>query len=1049
MPLRVMHPVRVVIDSTMLDPARAGVLAEAVEAGVTRAARAGRDRVLATLPAGTQITVAAPETSWTGAAAHLSADRKAAVEGVIAGAIARALDAAGIAEGRWERAAPTGDRRVAEAVDEGRFSAPLRRYVVPSYRGGHEAVPVTGGADREHELEPVSVWASVTTENFTERFWVALSEREHLWPTSGLLGALFQRADGNYGVGAVRFPDQTVLPDFSFDRHLFPRFEDPAAGGRRLDLDPSQVYRLRYSGDGSDAGWVIPAHYRDGFLARAAQRHPRLPGQHPDDHRRSLMALVEDGLQARVAAAGKAGVTSFLLLSAGSFSTLLQLVGQPDWVRPGLDLVLLPLSDRVRPRTADQEDGAGLPADAGDSTGGAPAAGSGTATADPGGAGAAGPPADGSGQAGQDPRTGTVWPAIPLRGDPLFCAPFLGEPEAAVAADGAVLLAWIRRLARQLQVPECEFAGQFALNCAAVIGARARSVGVRAIQSADTTDVSVRVDGSGNNGYVHVRPGDSAQLADLRLLARIGAELHEFARAVIDRYSRAPTGEQLRAAGSAGGWELRFLEALAAALGDAFEVVFSETCRVLLLAQLRSSARGIAGRQQAFPATLTVFTQSVDAFGPRIVQFSALRRALEHSIQMRRTGTVREVLNTTTARPVPVGEKHGNVENDDAPIPAEPQFEGGRIEIAAPLQDYPEAVLAVIENLRVSGSRARRTVDFMGRTWTVEDLGGEINKRRSVLNHTDPLFFQIGDITEVFSGSGDDHDRTRKFLADLLEDMAAANEAMRRKASHEADGAEFAVGAAQYVRQVGGTDWRGLTFELHGLHLLADEQLRPVVGGDRLYAEGLNRALRHKADLDDVLGLAASAGVIVLGLLCAPLGAVAASAITGLAGIGLAWHDVDEAMQKTEAYRSLDVDPALLQRWEDVQAAQITALLSVAFSVFDVGHVGKAAHELVGAVRLLPKAVERAGMAGAAREAFAATRRAALKNLSAEVLQKAAREAVQAGAVAAVMGELLPRVISPALVPWLEEQARLNGSLTPVEQDDVRRILAELKKDQR
>ena len=47
MPLRVMHPVRVVIDSTMLDPARAGVLAEAVEAGVTRAARAGRDRVLA------------------------------------------------------------------------------------------------------------------------------------------------------------------------------------------------------------------------------------------------------------------------------------------------------------------------------------------------------------------------------------------------------------------------------------------------------------------------------------------------------------------------------------------------------------------------------------------------------------------------------------------------------------------------------------------------------------------------------------------------------------------------------------------------------------------------------------------------------------------------------------------------------------------------------------------------------------------------------------------------------------------------------------------
>jgi hypothetical protein len=53
--------------------------------------------------------------------------------------------------------------------------------------------------------------------------------------------------------------------------------------------------------------------------------------------------------------------------------------------------------------------------------------------------------------------------------------------------------------------------------------------------------------------------------------------------------------------------------------------------------------------------------------------------------------------------------------------------------------------------------------------------------------------------------------------------MLRAHTGMIEESSDPDDGAWFALKASQYVEREGGTDWRGLRFELHGIHALADE----------------------------------------------------------------------------------------------------------------------------------------------------------------------------------------------------------------------------------
>lgn len=602
------------------------------------------------------------------------------------------------------------------------------------------------------------------------------------------------------------------------------------------------------------------------------------------------------------------------------------------------------------------------------------------------------------------------------RDDLDVCEPFHVEPAVSRLYDVRDLAGRMRALAAGLGIDECGYLGTFAVHAAEWITLHAHGVGVAAAGSPVRTSVTVHPDGTGNNGYVDVQPGAGPDLEWLKTLASLTRELVSFAADLTDTYGYSQNAGLvgvLEDSPDYGGWLLRFYRAFNRAMVLAHETLFTETCRLLLLQQLRSSADGIAGRRDpaAFPGVLENLRMKLDTLGEVVLWPQVLLDTLAHAADVYATGgTVREVLS----------------------IQPTSDYDDVTIYLPAPIGRVPRRVLERVADGRLEMRGRERVIVFEDGTYTADGLRDMLNKRRAVLNASDPLFFQIPDLQRLALITEGGPDELQRYLRDLLDEMDSANRKMTAEAGDPEDGGAFALEASQYVKREGGRDARGLRYQLQGIHQLADDLLRPYLAGDPYFAEGINQAIDHKADSDVLLAIASSVGIIVLGLLCAPLGAVAAAAITGAAGIAFAVHDVLDAQRQTDLYHALE-DPELFEHWQDVQLAQLMAAISVAFSVFDVVSVGKAAHELTSTALAAMKVSEKQGARTAVKLVAESAREQILKGLSEQMLARAVREAVAQGVVVAVMNTLLPHVIEPVLVPWIRRQAQEHGTLAEVD----------------
>lgn len=608
-----------------------------------------------------------------------------------------------------------------------------------------------------------------------------------------------------------------------------------------------------------------------------------------------------------------------------------------------------------------------------------------------------------------------LWPTTGVEGEQLVCKPYLAEPPADELTADHGLVAAMRRIAAALEVPECAYLGNFARNAARVVAGRARGIGLAAVRATSTTDVTVRHDGQGNNGFLDIRPGASPEFDYLRMLAGIARQVSDFGTDVVSCYLDRRNAGLVRVDPDrdpdAAGWALRFSGDFGEDMTHGYMHLYAETCRSLLLQQLRSSRQGIVARKDTnFEQTLEAFTATLDILGQTVVELTTLRRAIRHGDDVSATGTVREVLS----------------------IAKTTRYRGETYDLPAPITYVPARILDVVGDARVERRGSQRVAVFQGRDWSVTDLDTSIGTRRGLLNQVDPLFLQVSDLESLFAGAQRDPASVRRFLADLLAEMFRANAEMTEESSDPDDGAFFALEASQYVAREGGRDWRGLKFELQGIHALADEQLRARIGRDWRYADGINRAIGRKANWDSFVAIFATVGIITLGLLCAPLGAVAVAAVTGVAGLAMTALDVLEADRQTDLYRSLE-NPELFLRWQEVQLAQLMAGLSIAFSVFDVVNVGRAAHVIVGVARRGLRVAERAGVGMAVRSIGRSARRELVRNMTQEIMENAVRQAVQELVIVEVMNLLLPRVITPILVPWLRQQALEHGTLAEVD----------------
>ncbi|MGW1765480.1 hypothetical protein ACWCQL_15590 [Streptomyces sp. NPDC002073] len=644
-------------------------------------------------------------------------------------------------------------------------------------------------------------------------------------------------------------------------------------------------------------------------------------------------------------------------------------------------------------------------------------------TAVPRPAAAAARPAPGAVQAGAGAARQQAKPSKPawprdLTGKTLACSPYEGEPEwRSLPRSGDRLGDGIRHLARLLDLPECAYAGMFTLNCARVISARAHAVGMASVKSTVTTQVAVRGDGKGNNGYLHLRPGPAPELGFMHRLAEAAAAVRELADEVAVVYQLPDNAPRIRPAGGgpvshAAGWSLGFLKEVHSTLTDGCTYLYAETCRVLLLQQLRSSRTAIVQRSGPHAAeSVQHFSQVLDVLGGSVVKLTVLLTALRHAERTGVTGPVRTVLSVRERQYRPGYHEH-------------------HVLLPPPINHVSARTLTELADSRIERGGTVHLAVHGGRNWTAADLEAGINARRGLVNQVDPLFFQIGDLEEVFVSAQRDPTAAGAFLKNLLAQMDRANAEMTRKAGEPEGGAFFALEVSRRVEATSRRDERGLWFQLSGIHAMADEELRPHAGTLQEYVDGVNLALGRKYQADTAVKAFASVGVLVLGLLCAPLGAAAAGLITGAVSVSLAVSDYLDAQEKGRLYQSV-MDPEALLHWQEVQAEQLSAAIGLAFSVFDLHQIAGGAKAIVGRAAQVWKVGRRAG----AQMAAASVRRRLVKNMADELLEHALKQAVTQAVVTQVIDEVVTRVVTPAVQAWTREQGLRHGTWEPGPED--------------
>lgn len=614
---------------------------------------------------------------------------------------------------------------------------------------------------------------------------------------------------------------------------------------------------------------------------------------------------------------------------------------------------------------------------------------------------------------------GSRWPVLGLGGEPLACTSFLGEPPVHQLADGAKFLdAQMRDLASALEVDYCGYAGMFCLNLARLIGARAHAIGVTSIYSTMTTSVTARPDGGGNNGFVDIRPGESPELEYMKALGDLAVRVQTLADDISRTY-RAEANRQLiywdddhQYDPDPVAWSVRFWIELSDIMTTSCMWLYAETCRAMLLQQLRSSHSAIVARQDQFPDTRRRFDEALGILGESAVKLSVLKTAISHARRLGLTGSVREVLSQ---RPPP--RRWGKDEMIWEP---------------APMESMAPQLIDVLTGAGIERHGGNYVARWDGRLWTTSDLEQGASLRRSLLNMVDPLFFQVSDLDQLYNQFRINPSSSETYLRELLNTMRQANEEMTREASSWEEGAFFALEASQWVAAKGGVNSQGLHYDLQGIHKLADDALRPWAGRVYYYNEGLDRAISVKANWDCFVQVFSIAGVIALALLCAPLGAVAVGAVTSAASVVLALRDVAEADRLEDLYRSLE-DPEAILSWQDVELSRLMADLSVAFLIFEVTPLTKGAKAIVAGTQKALREVAEQGLRGAARATLRSARRAVLANMTEQVLRNALQHAVTSAAVAGSMQLVLPTVITPVLVPWMRGIALEHGTLTSLD----------------
>ena len=999
MPIAVNIPTRLRVDPAALVERREDI-AEALAAAAFRGLKNSRDSVLADRGGYIEVELKPPTFTWSGvAAATIGEKERAPIEALVRDTLVQAAEDAGVFD--FMRAAadaplPLSGGEISEALDVDRFSRLLGMYILPSYdeESDVEGVPVeTGAIVVEAGGEWVHAWETIESyEDLIETLRAEIQAGNAFLPQTGLFGAIYRYRDGTYRVWILKNPEDKVI---FHEALMLPKRLELVGQGKeaRFELKtfnwpPNASYRIKWyaSASGAEQRREIFTRFFGpdirGFIAANAERLSK--NIRASDFKARLdekvEQTIEDMLRARK---GPEGNSVFVVLHADAKNVLIE-AGTELNLPSDLDLPLFAVITRTkRPKKEETgEKGEAVPGAGGEAEEEA-GLGAKKAAEEAGREGVEGERegeraearpkafvyAPGEGEPGAQPS----FPSAPT-GDVgvLECTPFQGEPLLDdIDEDTSAIRALITRIAFNLRMSPCEYAGRFCINAATVLGSRAFGVGEYAVQETGMTQ-TVEAD-TGNLGLLQFAPTASPGIQFMRHLAAVVPDITLLSH-VIDRlYDRHADKISGTWQNNVNGWLLRFHYALGDAMRDAVGYIFAMTCRIFMLQLLRTSREQIIARMDN-PVYADIFEQLVITQLADIEELKRLRKELKNALPSA------SILAEVGGAIFETWREASNALGD--------AFEG-----EVPIIDlgFGEAGEIIEREGKVFGIR-----DSEGTVWELHALETAIAIRQGTAEAIDPLVKQMLETKDVlFRFRYLDRGAIKRHLASVLREMLDSNTEITEKVS---DSWIFAFRASRIEENLKQRTVSGTSLALQGIHLQAHEEIGEFFRGDIYYALGLNRLFHAELGRQGLLSFFEFTGLILLSILCPPAGVVV--------GIAVGVYHYTEALEKEAIYEAL-IDPELVISRADVEAELFAAQLGLVLSfVPEVGTI----------LRLGAKPAATAGARAVTRRALRRGVRVLAHRAAARITRQVAEQLKHGLAVAIAREIIVDQVVEQLLV---------------------------------
>jgi hypothetical protein len=1018
MPVRVDVPTRLRVDPRALTERWDDVNA-ALDAAFRRALKSSAENAVAPRGGWVGVRLNPPTVTWSGEAlGSVPVSMRADIEAGLADLFARALRDAELVR-RPSAPTPLQDPPI-ETIDPERYDEVLGVYSVPEYQGGKKTGLRVKGKPKATKTITLHGWIGVTRDDdkaLAQEMIKLLDKRGR--PDSGYLGAIAHVKSG-FWVAVWSFPSGVRVFSLGFHHPVRPT---KIVGGKPGDPQPIGMsaggsYWLTYVGSADNVEATLSEHYRP-MVEQLMKSSGKLAAKFSKSE---IKERVDAPLTAYVkeqAAGVPRGTKAFLLLGAGSYQALWPVpgttLGDGSSVSALNSVELWPIAREFTrtlpvtepPKTDEKgEEGTGV----GEGEGGA--------GKDKGAKGAKdGRPGDEKGgfvyvegQMSAAGEPGRILPPAPKGAKKLEwkCQPFRGEPPMATLGGAGEEMRKLRDdIAWRLQIDaKCDYAANFLLHAANALSGIAHNVA--AWETNEKAKTKAAADGKGNLGSLHMEAMPSPQIQFLRHLAETVTVITELERWVQEMYKARPDLIEGDFKDEWARWSLAFGYDFVGTMKRAVAGIFAMTCQVLFLQLLNASHDAIETRLTNIDAFSAYFEAAVL---PQLKTIGELLR-MQELLKNARLIAYYSLNDPRMAKSTWPDVKMAVATPVSKPLPRAGTWRGATQSfmdsLEPPLSEPPppEPVRADHYELVEETGGTYSILDKDGHLWNADDLETAVLLRRGSVESVEPLVKQMIDLPEVIAqirGGAS----ARSVLENLLRDMLAKNEDIARKAR---DDVMYGFKASSISESWEAETVPGTGYALHGVHVLAHQQIGEFFNGDWYYAEGINWLFGVELGKEQLLAVLEFTGLVLLAILCPPL------AID--VGIAVAAYHYAEAKEREEVYGAL-IDPEAVRSRAEIEAELFGAELGLALSFLPVA--GEIIGEARAALRLAQEGVEVAEAGSAAAARGAATPAAEALAHLAQVLERGFAEAfVKEMAKAWLINKAIGLAVEP-MMKGLEE----------------------------